>query len=91
MNGLPSAVRTDLKALEKDRMAAFLAPFEEHPMAFPKLTTRTAYLVGLFVVVVWGVTFVNTKVLLLAGLAPSDILFYSLNSHHFRTRSAMTG
>ncbi len=45
-------------------------------MALPQLTTKTAYVVGLFVVVVWGVTFVNTKVLLLAGLAPSDILFY---------------
>ena len=45
-------------------------------MALPQLTTKAAYAVGLFVVVVWGVTFVNTKVLLLAGLAPSDILFY---------------
>ncbi len=45
-------------------------------MALARITTKTAYVVGLFVVVVWGVTFVNTKVLLLAGLAPSDILFY---------------
>ena len=45
-------------------------------VTFSKLSSHSAYAVGLFCVVVWGVTFVNTKVLLLAGLSPSDVLFY---------------
>ena len=45
-------------------------------MTFSKLSSHSAYAVGLFCVVVWGITFVNTKVLLLAGLSPSDVLFY---------------
>lgn len=45
-------------------------------MPFPALSSRAAYGVGLFCVIVWGITFVNTKVLILAGLAPSDVLFY---------------
>ena len=40
------------------------------------INTPAAYVIGLFVVIVWGITFVNTKVLIQAGLTPSDILFY---------------
>lgn len=40
------------------------------------ISTPAAYVIGLFVVIVWGITFVNTKVLIQAGLTPSDILFY---------------
>ena len=45
-------------------------------VTFSKLSSHSAYAAGLFCVVVWGITFVNTKVLLLAGLSPSDVLFY---------------
>ncbi|MDR2145191.1 MAG: DMT family transporter [Tannerella sp.] len=34
------------------------------------------YLFAFFVVGVWGVTFISTKFLLLAGLSPEDIFFY---------------
>ena len=34
------------------------------------------HIIALFVVIVWGTTFVSTKVLLFAGLSPEDIFFY---------------
>lgn len=34
------------------------------------------HLIALLVVIIWGVTFVSTKILLFNGLAPKDIFFY---------------
>ncbi len=34
------------------------------------------HLVALFIIVIWGTTYVSTKVLLTEGLSPEDILFY---------------
>lgn len=34
------------------------------------------HLLALAIVSIWGVTFISTKILLMAGLTPSDILFY---------------
>ena len=34
------------------------------------------HLLAIAIVVVWGTTFISSKQLLLAGLSPSDIIFY---------------
>jgi drug/metabolite transporter (DMT)-like permease len=34
------------------------------------------HIIGCFVVIFWGVTFISTKVSLLAGLGPEDVFFY---------------
>lgn len=41
-----------------------------------KLDNRWYHLTALVIVFIWGTTFVSTKVLLLNGLSPEDILFY---------------
>ena len=40
------------------------------------IETKLAYAMALFTVVVWGMTFVNTKLLLQMGLTSADIVFY---------------
>ena len=34
------------------------------------------HLLAVFIVIVWGTTFISSKQLLLAGLTPHDIIFY---------------
>jgi drug/metabolite transporter (DMT)-like permease len=34
------------------------------------------HVIALFIAIVWGITFISTKVILLSGLSPEDIFFY---------------
>ncbi|GHT08610.1 membrane protein [Bacteroidia bacterium] len=44
--------------------------------AFMELGKGWYHVIAGFVVIVWGVTFISTKVILLSGLSPEDIFFY---------------
>ncbi len=41
-----------------------------------QLKTGWYHLIALMIAIVWGTTFVSTKILLIAGLSPEDIMFY---------------
>ena len=43
---------------------------------FKKLKTGWYHLIALLIVIVWGTTFVSTKILLFNGLSPKDIFIY---------------
>ena len=47
-------------------------PFGDEPM---KNKTAAGHLAALFTILIWGTTFISTKVLL-ADFAPAEILFY---------------
>ena len=47
-----------------------------HDMTTTNKTTIGFHLLAAFTVIIWGITFVSTKVLINVGLSPIDILFY---------------